>query len=146
MKTRFAALALAVASFCAPLAHADAAPAKPALYHALGEMPGLVRLVDDFMPRLVADPRTGPFFQPANQPHIKAQLVDQFCMVSGGPCTYQGVDMANAHANLDIRKSDFHALVELLQQAMDAQGIPFGAQNQLLARLAPMHRDVITLK
>jgi hemoglobin len=29
---------------------------------------------------------------------------------------------------------------------MDAQGIAFGAQNQLLARLAPMHRDVITVK
>jgi hemoglobin len=29
---------------------------------------------------------------------------------------------------------------------MDAQGIPFGAQNQLLAALAPMHRDVITVK
>jgi hypothetical protein len=27
---------------------------------------------------------------------------------------------------------------------MDAQGIPFRAQNQLLAQLAPMHRDTIT--
>jgi hemoglobin len=26
---------------------------------------------------------------------------------------------------------------------MDAQGIPFSAQNKLLARLAPMHRDIV---
>jgi hemoglobin len=36
--------------------------------------------------------------------------------------------------------------VEVLQGAMDAQGIAFSAQNQLLAKLAPMHRDVITVK
>ena len=38
------------------------------------------------------------------------------------------------------------ALVEVLQLSMDAQGIPFRAQNQLLAQLAPMHRDTITEK
>ena len=29
---------------------------------------------------------------------------------------------------------------------LDAQGIAFSSQNQLLAKLAPMHRDVITVK
>jgi hemoglobin len=29
---------------------------------------------------------------------------------------------------------------------MDRQGIAFVTQNQLLARLAPMHRDVITTR
>ena len=52
----------------------------------------------------------------------------------------------SAHESLDIRKGDFNALVEVLQQSMDAQGIPFRAQNQLLAQLAYMHRDVVTVK
>jgi hemoglobin len=33
--------------------------------------------------------------------------------------------------------------VEVLQDTMDAQGIPFVAQNRLLAKLAPMHRQII---
>jgi hemoglobin len=33
--------------------------------------------------------------------------------------------------------------VEVLQDTMDAQGIPFRDQNRLLARLAPMHREII---
>ena len=41
-------------------------------------------------------------------------------------------------------KGDFNALVEVLQQSMEARGIPFGAQNRLLARLAPMHREIVT--
>jgi hemoglobin len=125
---------------------AQTVPANPALFHVFGDKPGLVKLMDDFMLRLVADPRTGPFFKPANQKHIKEQLVEQFCQVTGGPCVYKGADMKSAHADLDIGKREFNALVEVLQQAMDAQGIPFRAQNQLLAQLAPMHRDVITVK
>jgi hemoglobin len=54
--------------------------------------------------------------------------------------------MKSAHANLDIKKSDFNALVEVLQQSMDARGIPFRTQNQMLALLAPMHRDTITVR
>lgn len=117
-----------------------------ALYQAFGAKPGLVKLMDDLMVRIEADPRLARQFKDANKPRVKEQLVDQFCQVTGGPCVYKGADMKSAHANLDIAKADFNALVEVLQLAMDAQGIPFRAQNQLLAQLAPMHRDVITVK
>ena len=116
------------------------------LYKAFGEKAGLVALMDDFMTRLLADARTAPHFQPANQQRIKEQLVEQLCSLSGGPCVYKGADMKSSHANLDIKKSDFHALVEVLQGAMDAKGIAPRKQNEMLALLAPMHRDIITPK
>jgi hemoglobin len=52
--------------------------------------------------------------------------------------------MKAAHADLGIRKADFNALVEVLQDTMDQRRIPFRTQNRLLALLAPMHRDIIT--
>ena len=116
------------------------------LYTALGEKTGIRQLTDDFVNRLVMDERTKPFFEKANQPRLKEQLADQFCMVSGGPCVYKGADMKSAHSNLDITKANFNALVEVLQKTMDAHGIAFKDQNRLLASLAPMHRDVITVK
>ncbi|WP_210547210.1 group 1 truncated hemoglobin [Rhodoferax sp. PAMC 29310] len=125
---------------------AATAMASDQLYQTFGAKPGLVKLMDDFMVRLLADPRTGPHFKPANQQRVKDQLVEQFCMVTGGPCVYKGADMKSAHGNLDITKSDFNALVEVLQLSMDAQGIAFSEQNKLLAKLAPMHRDVITVE
>ncbi len=145
------AIALASSLLVAVPAQAQTSATAPAmqsdpLYKALGEKVGLTVLMDDFMVRLLADPRTGPFFKPANQQHIKEMLVVQFCVVSGGPCSYKGVDMKTAHAELDITKGDFNALVEVLQVSMEARGIPFSAQNALLAKLAPMHRDVITVK
>ena len=141
MKKTLIAVTLA---FCGA-AMAQTAPTD-SLYKTFGEKPGLVKLMDDFMVRLLADPRTGPHFKPANQQRVKEQLVDQFCQVMGGPCVYKGADMKSSHSNLDIKKSDFNALVEVLQQTMDAQGIPFREQNKLLALLAPMHRDTITVR
>lgn len=128
-------------SFAQPMA-----PKDDQLYKAFGEKAGLVALMDDFMVRLLADPRTGPHFQPTNQQRVKEQLVDQLCMLAGGPCVYKGADMKSSHANLEIKKSDFHALVEVLQVSMNARGIAFRKQGEMLALLAPLHRDIITPK
>lgn len=121
------------------------APA-PGLYQALGELPGLRALMDDTVQRLRADARIGEQFKDANLANLAKQLADQACQLAGGPCVYKGPDMKAAHADMNIRRSDFNALVEVLQQAMDARGIPFTRQNQLLALFAPMHRDVVNAR
>lgn len=142
-----ATLAFAASSlFATGTALAQTSAPADQLYKSFGEKPGLVVLMDDFMTRLLADPRTGPHFKPADQQRVKEQLVEQLCALSGGPCIYKGADMKSSHANLDIKKSDFHALVEVLQQSMDARGIAFREQNKMLALLAPMNRDIITPK
>lgn len=151
--------AVLAAAFVATLAGAPAraasvAPAPPAraevvqsdadsLYHALGRHAVLVPLMDDFIDRCAADARIGSFFDDVNLKELKKQLVDQVCQVADGPCTYEGASMADAHADLKIGRADFLAMVELLQQAMDRAGIAFALQRQLLARLAPMHREIV---
>jgi len=138
-----ALVALVIAGGAAQ-AQTAAASADP-LFEALGGQPGIARLVDELVPRLAADPRIGPSFKDTNLRELNRQLGDQFCVVAGGPCRYEGGSMKEAHAALRIDKADFNRLVELLQDAMDARAIPFADQNRLLARLAPMHRDVITV-
>lgn len=150
LSTRIRPLAAALClALLAPLtARAQPAPMAPPpgpLYQAFGQRAGLDALAADFVERLSRDARTAPFFEKTNRPELAGKLADQFCTVLQGPCEYQGADMKTAHQDMDIRKQDFNALVEVLQQAMDARGIAFADQNRLLARLAPMHRDVITL-
>ena len=79
-------------------------------------------------------------------PNLAKSLSDQLCQLSGGPCVYKGPDMKTAHADRDTTRAQFNALVEVLQVSMDARGIPFTRQNQLLALLAPMHRDVVNTR
>lgn len=145
-------IALAVAALCLAAvspsmgqtqASKPTASASATLYRSFGEKEGLTLLMDDFVNRLVADPRIGARFKSANLEHLKQQLTEQLCQLAGGPCVYQGPDMATAHSGMGIGKGDFNALVEDLQQAMEARSIPFSAQNQMLARLAPMHREII---
>lgn len=142
-------LALAAATTAAS-AQSMAAAAMPAadagLYQALGERAGIERVVADLLRRATADSRISAQFKDTNLPQLQARLTDQICAATGGPCRYTGADMKSAHANLDIRKSDFNALVEDLQAAMDANGVPFSAQTRLLALLAPMHRDVVNTR
>lgn len=132
-----ACLLLAIAA-----AAAQTPPADDGLYLAWGGKAGIRAVMDDFVPRLAADPRTAAFFKGADLEHLSAQLTEQLCQQAGGPCVYSGKSMKVVHEDLGIHRRDFNALVEILQQSMDAKGIPFGAQNGMLARLAPMHRDI----
>jgi hemoglobin len=120
--------------------------ADDSLYRSFGGKAGIRAVMDDLVPRLKADARIGAAFKDTNTQHLAAQLTEQLCQLAGGPCVYQGPDMKTAHEGMAIRRADFNALVEQLQAAMAARGIPFAAQNRMLARLAPMHRDVISAR
>jgi len=125
---------------------ADPAPAHPELrpvFEEFGGMDGMAALMDEFMRLLLEDARMRPFFANVEHDRVKRQLAEQFCAVLGGGCAYSGRDMREAHAAFAIDRADFNALVEVLQVAMDNRGIPFRAQNKLLAKLAPMHREIV---
>jgi hemoglobin len=106
-------------------------------------MPGIQSLIGVFIVQIVSDPRLLPFFRNAKPEHINKQLVSQVCELTGGPCVYQGPDMATAHENFMITAADFNALVEALQRAMDQRAIASSTQKRLLALLAPMNRDIV---
>jgi hemoglobin len=124
-------------------AWAQSKPADDSIFQAWGGTPGIRAVMEDFVPRLEADPRIGRFFKREGRERLVTLLTEQLCQESGGPCRYSGAPMGAAHASMDIGKADFNALVEVLQQSMHAKGIPFAAQNAMLARLAPMHREIM---
>lgn len=135
--------ALAVA-MCLPIA-AHASPEK-SLYEQLGGKESIRKVMDDFVVRLKADPRIGDKFAATNAERLASQLTDQVCEATGGPCKYVGLDMKAAHAGMTITKAHFNALVEVLQTSMNAHSVPFDVQLEVLSMLAPMHRDVITVR
>ena len=139
------AMSIAHAQPAAPANATIPAPADDALFRDLGGQAGIDRIVGDFVPRLVSDARMGEFFKRANQDHLRQMLGELICRTSGGGCVYTGLSMKQAHQDIDVSKGDFNALVEVLQASMDAQGVSFATQNRLLARLAPLHRDVVNV-
>lgn len=128
----------------AALAQTSPMPASDSLYQAFGGKDGMFKMVNDFVDIIAVDPRLKPAFVDADLERTAAMLNEQFCELTGGPCTYSGKDMKTTHAKLKISNAQFNALAEDLQTAMDMHGIPSRAQNKLLAKLAPMQRDVVT--
>ncbi|MDE2355937.1 MAG: group 1 truncated hemoglobin [Alphaproteobacteria bacterium] len=141
-----APLALAQATTSAgEAALADGTPIKgDAVYKAFNEKAGIDRLTDDFVHRITTDPRIAARFQGANLTRLTFELKAQFCYLLNGPCTYAGKDMKTAHQGMGLRNRDFNALAEDMQKSMDAEHVPFWAQNQLMAKLAPMQHAVVT--
>jgi hemoglobin len=141
-------LALAAFSTAAPALAADGdAGAAPmpnnAVFKAFHGQAGVDRISDMLVDRAAADPRISDIFKAQDLPHLKKMLAEQFCYLLDGPCQYTGKDMKTAHKDMGLQMSDFNALVEDLQFAMDKEGVPFRAQNKLLAKLAPMERVVV---
>ncbi|WP_374604519.1 group 1 truncated hemoglobin [Arenimonas sp.] len=135
---------LTVLALAVLLAACAGNPPRAGLYEQFGGQAGVEALVEEFLVRLLEDERINAQFAETDLVNLNDRLVEQFCVELGGPCTYTGREMAESHAGLGITEADFNALVEGLVDAMDARGIPRAAQNRLLARLAPMHGDIVS--
>jgi hemoglobin len=126
-------------------ANAGAAPfAGPAMFEAFHGQDGVNRIVDGMLDRSVADPRIALIFERTDMVRLRRTLKEQFAWILGGPSLYTGRSMEDAHDDLGLQPADMGALVEHLQDAMSAEGVPFRTQNRFLAKLAPMKRDVVT--
>ncbi len=120
------------------------ARADDTLYAQLGGREGIARIVDGAMALYQTDPRIKDDFDNINPDQLKARLVDFLCQLADGPCTYKGRSMAASHKGLHLTRAKFNAVAEDLQTAMEQAGISYWTQNRLLARLAPMQRDIVT--
>jgi hemoglobin len=113
------------------------------LFADMGGAPVLHTAVDRFTDIVIADPRINFTFADTDLGKFKALLYEQLCQLSGGPCTYTGRDMATAHRKLMIDTAEFNALAEDLYIALGQAGVPYRLQNKLMAKLAPMKRDIV---
>lgn len=116
---------------------------KTSLYQQLGEEAGITAITDQLLHRIEHDPLIVQHFRDTDIPRFRRLLIEQLCELSGGPCIYSGATMEESHTGLHLNTRDFDRLVNHLISAMQQQGIPYGAQNQLLALLAPMYPEVV---
>lgn len=134
----------AVDPYQASPANAGAKPFKDdSMARAFHGQDGIRRIVDRFVTANFADPRVGEIFMNQDKVRLKRTLFEQFCFILNAGCSYTGRDMKSAHKDMGVQQADMNRVVENLQKAMKAEGVPFPAQNRFLAKLAPMRRDVV---
>jgi hemoglobin len=121
---------------------------EKSLYDRLGGKKAITAVVDEFVANVAADTRINKFFaltasDPKRMATFKGNLVDQICQAGGGPCTYAGKSMKEAHAGMGISTADFNALVEDLVKALDKLKVGEKEKNELLSVLGPMKSDIV---
>ncbi|MEE4221795.1 group I truncated hemoglobin [Pseudomonas viridiflava] len=113
------------------------------LYQDLGQRAGIQRIVEGMLLNAAKDDRIVERFKRVNIVLLRDRLVDKFCVIVDGPCTYNGDSLAESHKGQNLSPSDFNALVENLIAAMDAENVPVPVQNRFIARLAALRGEVI---
>jgi len=120
---------------------ADTTPKS--LYDRLGGKSAITAVVDSFVVKVAADTRINKKFAKSDVGRVKTMLVDQICAATGGPCTYSGRSMKDAHRNMGVTEGEFNALVEDLTATLNAFKVGQGEQTELLSALGTMKADIV---
>lgn len=124
-------------------AAATSAAVDRSLYERLGGKDAITAVVDDFVTNVAADKRINARFAKTDIPHLKQMLIDQVCQATGGPCTYTGKNMRDAHQGMKITEAEFNALVEDLTLSLDKFKVPEQEKTELLTALGSMKGDIV---
>lgn len=114
------------------------------LYEQLGGEEGVQQLADRFVRQLATDDEVAHHFKGIDARLFRDRLAEQFCVLGEGPCVYQGGSMLEVHRGMEIDDRAFNRVAEDLILAMESLRYPTSVQNRLLAKLIPMHRDIVT--
>lgn len=120
--------------------------AARSLYDRLGGREAIVMVIDSFVARVAADARINKKFARSDIARVKTMLVEQVCAATGGPCTYTGRSMKDAHRNMGVTEGEFNALVEDLSATLQALNVPDAERNELLGALGPMKADIVEVQ
>ena len=123
--------------------NAQPVAAQDTLYDRLGGEPAVQAVVDEFLANVAADDRINSYFADTDMERLNQLLVEQICDVSGGPCTYSGRGMREAHAGLGLTEADFTALVEDLVAALNTFNVPEEDQAELLTIFGGMESEIV---
>src|SRR6266699_5800717 len=114
-------------------------PEKVALYDRLGGVYNIATVVDDFIDRVMVDPRlnANPHVDEAHHrvspAGFKFLATEMVCWATGGPQQYSGRSMGDSHRHLMITDQEWDAFMDDLQRTFDKFGVPGQEQGELKA-------------
>ena len=120
---------------------------KTSLYDRIGGSEAIGKIFDEVGGRMAADPELAKFFQGQSQEALMAQrqrAIEFLCHETGGPCTYSGRPLKEAHASLNITESQWKAFLKHLTATLDNQKIGEKEKDEFLAVVKHFKSDVVT--
>ena len=111
----------------------------PTLYDRLGGIYNIATVVDNFIdrimvdPRLNANPRVDEAHHRVSPPGFKYLVTEMLAWAAGGPQQYAGRPMGDSHRDLMITEDEWRAFMDDLQQTLDKFAVPHPEQDEVKA-------------
>lgn len=116
------------------------------LYERLGGIDSITAVVEHFRDRVAGDTRINQKFARTDLVRLRKMLIDQVCEAAGGPCTYTGRSMKEAHAGMGVTSGEFDALVQDLVGTLNHFKVGKKEQDEILAVLGPLEADIVEVE
>src|ERR1044071_4406090 len=119
------------------------------LYDRLGGVYSIAAVVDDFInrvmdnPRLNANPKVDEAHHRVSRAGFKYLVTEMVCWAAGGPQRYTGRTMADSHADLAITEEEWQVFLSDFHACLDSFAVPKREQDELAAIVESTKSDII---
>src|SRR6266446_4591860 len=99
--------------------------AQKSLYDRLGGVYAIAAVIDDFInrimdnPRLNANPKVDEAHHRVSRAGFKYLVTEMICWAAGGPQRYTGRSMVDSHAELGITAEEWQVFLDLFHACLD---------------------------
>jgi hemoglobin len=122
---------------------------QASLYDRLGGVYSIATVVEDFIDRIMVDPRLNANPRVDEAHHrvapagFKYLVTEMVCWATGGPQKYTGRSMRDSHQALMITADEWEAFLDDLQQTLDKFGVPQAEQAELKVIVDSTRADIV---
>ena len=121
----------------------------PTLYERLGGVYSIATVIDDFInrimidPRLNANPKVDEAHHRVSPAGFKYLVTEMVCWATGGPQKYTGRSMKETHQHLMITAAEWEAFLDDLQLTLDKFVVPQAEQAEVKAIVDSTRADIV---
>ena len=122
---------------------------QPSLYERLGGIYSIATVVDDFIDRVMNDPRLNANPAVSEAHHkvppagFKYLVTEMVGWAAGGPQKYTGRSMRESHDHLNITPKEWEAFMDDFQQTLDKFNVAAAEQAELKAIVNSTYGDIV---
>jgi hemoglobin len=116
------------------------------LYKRLGGYDAIAAVCDNLLPRLMADPLLGRFWQHRGEDGVRREkqlLIDFLCASAGGPTYYTGREMKLSHRGLGIGERDWQAFLGHVNATLDTFKVPGQEKSEVFGFVESLKKDIV---
>lgn len=124
-------------------------PHEHTLYERLGGVYAIAAVVDDFIdrimddPRLNANPKVDEAHHRVSRAGFKYLVTEMVCGATGGPQRYTGRSMYDSHVHLNISEEEWQVFLRDFEASLERFEVPAAEKAELFSLVESTKKDIV---